>query len=354
MKKFWLLDVPLIICVIMIRLLGAASIDGTAGVVFAASSVSFADGDIATGFVRFNGGFSVAAGASVSLNVVAPVKGVVDLHSSGKIILNGDVTFASQVTLPNGGVIDGQGNAIFLNGDLTIPRGKTLKIVGDTVIDGQGHELIFEDGATGAGGMISIAGNAGTTLTLRNVVLKGVKNYSLSRSIKFGSGDNQKLILNNVIMNLAGDFTFSGGGLAIYNDVVFSGAHTFTFRTSYDCTIAKTSTLMLDLDVIFKYWPADRARNHIVMQDRSSRLFLNGCTLDIPRFRGLQFTNGHVIVEHKSYVKSNGSVRDVQGVIWGDGTLEHDVLLDLMPGAALQVDDGIMTYNNQDVAEDVQ
>jgi hypothetical protein len=330
-------------------LLQAADLDGTTTIVFEEDSVVLSNGDLAKGFVRFDDGFSVPADASVTLSVISPVKGEINLNTTGKIVLSSDLFLASNVTLPSGGVVDGQGNVIFLQGNLTIPRGKKLKIAGNTIIDGQGHELIFEEESTDVvGGVMSIDGPVGTSLTLRNIIIKGLKNYTGSRSIKFGVAANQKLILDNVVVHLVGDYTFTGGKCNVCNGVIISGAHTLNFRSSYDLTIEKNATLMLDIDVIFKYHPEDKKKTHVVMLDQTSILFLNGCTINTPRTQGLVLTKGHVIVDHKSYIDGNSAVRAVQGIIFGDGTEENNVLIDIMPAASLEVNEGILTYNNVD------
>ncbi len=327
----------------------ATDLDGTTNVVFEESSVDLANGDMPKGFVRFDDGFTVSANFSVTLSVIPPVKGAINLNATGKIVLNSDLFLASNVTLPQGGVIDGQGNVIFLQGNLTIPRGKKLKIAGNTVIDGQGHELILASGtANVVGGIILIDGPEGTSLTLRNVNVKGLRNYTGNRGIRFGAAENQALILDNAIVNLSGDFIFTGGALKVHNDAMIVGAHTFTFKSSYDCTIESVSTLMLDLDVIFKYQPEDKQKDHLVMTDNTSRLFLNGCTLNTPRLQAMVLTKGHVIVDHKSYIDGDGDLRAHQGTFFGDGTLANNVFLDIMPGASLEIIDGNLTYDNVD------
>lgn len=337
-------------CLINISMLMAVGFDGTSSIVFESSSVELPGGTLAKGFVRFDDGFSVAAGSSVTLNIIPAVKGAINLNATGKVILDGDLFLASNVTLPQGGVLDGQGNVVFFQGNLTIPRGKRLKITGNTVIDGQGHELIFEDesGST-AGGALLIDGQAETSLTLRNIIVKGLKNYTSGRAIRFGSAENQQLILENAVMHLAGNYSVAGGALTICNDVMFTGAHTFYYRSSYDCTIEKYATLMLDMDVVFRYTPEDKEKNHVVMLDRTSKMYLNGCTINTPHNQGLVLTKGHIIVDHKTRVDGNNAVRDAHGVTLGDGTEANDILVDIMPGASLEVIEGILSYNNPDV-----
>ena len=346
MKFGNLLLIMVIHCFIIFEFV-LADIDGTTAVIFNDSATELTDGTVCNGFVYFSNGFALPAGASTILNLIPPVRGAINLNATGTVVLANDLFLGSNVTFPEGGIIDGQGNVVFLQGNLTIPRGKKIKIVSDTIIDGQGHELIFEPEASGViGGILSIDGAEGTTVALRNITVKGLADYSNSRSIKFGSSIEQKLVLDKAKLYLKKKFTFVGGMLNVHNDGVISGDHDFIFQSSYDCTIDTMSTLLLDMDVVFKYQPADKKKNHIVMTDASSVLFLNGSTLNTPHNQGLVLTRGHMIIDHKSYVDGNGALRDVQGITFGDETARNNIMIDFMPGASLNVVDGIITYNN--------
>jgi hypothetical protein len=247
-------------------------------------------------------------------------------------------------------------STIFLSYDLTIPAGTGLPITSDTVIDGQGHEIIFTDASSG--GYILINGPAGTTLTIRNCIIKGLKNYSAGySSIGFGNNENQKLVLNDVRLNLAGNYNFSGGMLDIKNFVKLTGTtYYFVYNSEYELTIKSDSTFFIDTRTFFTYDPALKKKKPtkgmlarlIVMEDISSRLFLNGCTLYLPLKEGLILTNGHLLIDHKTVVYGNGFVCGdyAYGMALGNGKEINDLLVDIMPGATLQIQETTLHYNN--------
>jgi hypothetical protein len=90
----------------------AAPLNGTAAVVYEASSYAFANGDYARGFVRLNNGCSVPAGSTVNFNILVPVAGDINLNTTGKITLEGDLCLTSSATISTGGIIDGKGECI--------------------------------------------------------------------------------------------------------------------------------------------------------------------------------------------------------------------------------------------------
>lgn len=324
----------------------SVSLDGTTGVsIYQAASYPFANTDFARGFVRLNGGFSVPAASTVNFNVLMPVAGPINLNSSGQITFEGDLALASNATLVTGGILDGQGFSFFLNGDFTIPAGQTLACSSNTVIDGQGHELILASGTPG--GQILINGS-GTTLTLRNMILRGLKEYgSGNRGIKFGVNPNQTLILENVEIHLAGHYVFTGGSLGIQGFTSLQGWNTFEYQASHNCTIQQDSTLFIDMHTGFSYKPSDLNDQHLVMTDSTSRLFLNGCTLSVPPSTGLFLTKGHLIVDHNTTFFGSGASQILEGIVFGDGVTSDDLNIDIMPAGNINLNSAFLTYANQ-------
>lgn len=334
----------------------AVSLDGTTTIKYEPTSYSFSNGDFARGFVWLNDGCSIPAGATVAMNI-AHLAGPVNMNDTGTIVLEGDLPLSSNVTLSSGGIIDGQGNAVLLGGNLAIPTGKVLACASNTVIDGQGHTLTLEDGVPG--GQILIDGPAGTSLTLRNMTIQGVKIYSDGTlGIGFGASPDQVLVLENVALQLSDLFYFVGGKLEIRNFVKVSGVFPselrpaleptlFIYLSSGDCSIKKNATLFLDTTVGFVYFPVDEQNNHIVMSAPSSRLFLNGTALFAPSSTGLQLTNGHLTVDHKTFLQSDGIASGGRPIQFGDGIKEHDLAIDMLPGATLEVTNAFFRYQNQ-------
>ncbi|KKQ48405.1 MAG: hypothetical protein US69_C0024G0007 [candidate division TM6 bacterium GW2011_GWF2_38_10] len=321
--------------------------DGTANVIFYAAAQVVPNGTEVKGFVRFDGGMTVASGSEITCNIIPPICGPIGLNNDGKITLSGDMMLGANVTLASGGIIDGNNHVIFLQSDLIIPAGQTLTFVSNTTIDGQGHRLIFAQ-ATNPGRLV-IDGDEDTNVTLKNITIEGIEDTSTThRSIQFGEAEGQSLTLDTVCMILRENYTFQGGGITIMGDTVIQGNKMFTFAAAQDLLIKKNACFALDMDVEFRYSPSDRSKTHIVFEDSSSVLFLNGCMLSMLRTQPLILTKGHLVIDHKTYIYGSGANRSGLGIIWGDGTNDNNLLVDIMPGASVEVIEGFLTYNNID------
>lgn len=324
--------------------------DGTTSINYQAEPYTFSIGESAQGFVHFNSGFLVPAGASVTLNLLTPVNSIINLHRTGEIKLEGDLFLSPSVSFVNGGKINGQGHTIFLQGDLTIPKMKQLTFTGNTIIDGQGHAILFEEFLLG--GIMAIDGVVGTTLTLKNVVLKGVKNSLIGKSIIFGSASGQKLVLDNAVVNLAGSFVFDGGLVTIANDTIIRGPYTFFYASANDCTILKDATLMFDLGTTFQYAPSDKKSTHVIFENRTSHLFLNGCTLSLP-VNGLKLIKGHLVIDNKVMVTGHDvigpqALKEADGLTFGDGSIDNMLYVDMCAAARLELGSVMLVYRNVD------
>ncbi|MFH1254037.1 MAG: hypothetical protein V1646_01240 [bacterium] len=313
--------------------------------------------DLEKSFVRTDRGFSVPAGTTISIGSQEPVSGNIK-NKPKKIIPTENLNLDSNAKIQNGGKVGTRFPIVptYLYEDLIIPAGSGIVVSVDAIIDGLGHEIIFED--ANAGGYIWIDGPAGTTLTIRNCIIKGLKNYpSGYGSIGFGDNEDQKLVLNQVYLHLAGNYNFSGGMLDIKNTVNLTGTtYFFAYNSEYELTIKSDSTFFIDTRTYFTYDPAIKKKTPtkgmfaklIVMEDKSSRLFLNGCTLYLPLKEGLILTNGHLIVDHKTIVYGNGFICGdyAYGMAFGNGKEANDLLVDIMPGANFEVQETTLHYNN--------
>ncbi len=337
--------------------LRAASLDGTASVQYEAATYAFANGDFARGFVRLNDGFSVPAGGTVTLNMVVPAAGAVNLNSTGIILLEGDLTLASNASLTTGGVVDGQGNAVIMQGNLELPAGETLECASDTIIDGQGHELVLAQGLT-TNGRLFINGPAGTRVTLRNMSLRGVRDVNGLPAIHFGTNIDQVLVLENVTLHLSDDLTFAGGGIEIQGQTMITGLYKplvkpklvqleFNYLSADNIVINSDSQLLIDTTVKFSYMPSDNSNEHFKLIDSSSRLFLNGSTFFVPQDTGLILKIGHLLIDHKTILQGNGAQASTRPVQFGMGLAKCDLAVDILPSAQLIVDDTVLRYKNQ-------
>lgn len=325
----------------------ATDIDGTTGVVFKLDQHAFADGDSATGMVYFDQGFTVPAAGTATLKTLPPVAGPIDLAGTGTLSLSGDLKLASNLEITHGGNIDGNGHTIFLDGNVTIPAGEVIRCSSDLVIDGQNHEIVMASGTPG--GIIKVNGPTGTTVTLRNLTLRGLKEYGSSlRSIMFGPGAGQKIVFENVTCYLSNDMIFKGGKLDIKGNSNIKGWYAFRYQSPYDLTILSNSTLYVDMHATLKYEPSDKSRVHLVFTDKTSRLSLCGATLDVPSTIGLMLTLGNLVVDHNTIFYGHGATSLSGGIIFGNGNAAYDLYVDILPAANIDVVDGYLAYSNEE------
>jgi len=162
-------------------------------VVVAREPLVFADQEHAFGFLCLEKGCTIPAGATVYMNIVPPLKGPLDLQKTGRLVLENDLFLACNATLTQGGLIYGQGNTIYLQGDLKIPAGQALIFVSNTIIDAQGHTIIFERAQHGCDpARLIIDGPAQTKLIIKDAKIDGM-HYD-NATIAFGGASGQQLV----------------------------------------------------------------------------------------------------------------------------------------------------------------
>lgn len=277
----------------------ASNLNGTASIVYKNQHHVFNNGEIAQGYVRLNNGFTIVNGATASLDTVVSVSGDIDLRQFGTMNLLTDLAFDSNVTITQSGRINGRGHGIILNSNLTIPASKILHFTGDTFIDGQGATLELKEYA-----QLQVDANA--TLTLRNLTIKNTRNSLFSGPIRINS-TTSKLALDNVMLNIVGDMPLSSGQTFIHNDVLVNGTSALIYYSSKPMFVAPQSRLIFDINTAFSFAPTGTdSKNLFILQDRTSSLHLNGCTLNTTA-SGMQITTGNLIFENKVVINTRNS-----------------------------------------------
>ena len=276
----------------------------------------------------------------------------INLNGSTLNLLSGDLIFSSDTTIASNGYFHLNSYAMVLGGDLTIPNEVVITVTSSGIIDGKGHRLIFEGDA-------QLLLDTNVSLTLRNVVLAGIKDCG-SQKTSLGSKRDwrSQLILQNAELQLARDYTFSQGQLYSYEDVVISGSNQFNYTTTNAFFVTPNSTLYLDLDTSFSYGPSiNTDKDLIKMTDRTSRLYLNGCTLK-STCTGLQLTKGTLVIDHKNYLYNrdhhkgagnlaNGAANGItEAITFGDGTAANDLSIVILPGGKIDLVYGRLAYIN--------
>ena len=292
----------------------------------------------ARGFVYMPHGFSVTTGPA-SIGIPFPVDGVINIASGKTLSLENDLTLGTTASLSLAGdvTINGNGASILLNGDLTIPA-QTITIGEDLVINGRGSALNFASGSS------TFKINAGKTLTLKNMVVKGLT----GENNFIGSGT---LVLQDLSVDLLPEttWTISGGAngapaVQIKDDVAVVGGGIFAYHGGRNVTFNSYASLYMDLDTTFSW---GSRKYGLVMTDTSSRLYLNGCTMyaePTGPHNGLRLTKGSVIFDNKVTVNNATNADVTRGLVLGSGNTGEDVSIKVLAGARVGVN-GIIHHN---------
>ncbi|MCF7799725.1 hypothetical protein K9M16_01870 [Candidatus Babeliales bacterium] len=297
MKKKILFFIFIFFFIFCSKILPKSILDGTTNIQYISDHLIFHDEGtdgyyMAQGFVRLNNGFSVLPTGTAFLDTFISVSGGIDLKRTGQIELLSNLTLDANVTLSSGGKINGRGNAIFLEGNLTIPDYSVLNFCGDTIIDGNGNELIIGDAA-----QLTIDMNK--TLTLRNLTLKNTYStfvYAVPPIRPYAT--NSKVAFDNVRIEMAQDFLFTQGQFFIHNDVEISGTYKFSYKSTQPSFITKNAQLYFDKDSTFEFYPSTTYNNLIIFQNSASSLYLDGCTLKTTN-TGMRLAGGRFFLDNQ-------------------------------------------------------
>ena len=192
------------------------------------------------------------------------------------------------------------------------------------------------------------------------------------------------IVLDNIELTLSRSYSFTTGSLRFEHDVVVTGSQVFTYLTRKSSTIASNSTLLFDIGSTFNYAPTgvgstdgsffsqteiqdlasglsdnfgvarsttklfpEIPKDLLVMTDKSSRLFLNGCTLKSSQ-AGLRLTKGTLVVDHKNFFQNynNPNKRREMAITFGNGVTADDLDVEIFPGGSIDLQEGMLDYNN--------
>jgi WD40 repeat protein len=248
----------------------------------------------------------------------APLSGELKIRHANSLELRSDLILTSSAWLTIGSAvydiafIYGNGGSIVLNGPLTIPANRTLHISSDTIINGQDNQLLVD-----ANAQIFVDDNV--TLTLRNLVLKDRQHVITMPPVRLAS-HRSKLALDNVVLAPGRDFLFPQGQFFVHNDVQFTGTSAFIYQSPLPSWITSGGCLYFDHGTTFSIAPATFTDapytlkntytdcHFIKMADKSSQLYLNGCSL-MTTYTGNRFIRGSVSIDNKVTFDSSANVQ---------------------------------------------
>ena len=246
-------------------------------------------------YVYFKDGFTVDAGKILTLNTPTPVTGNINLSDTGIISLGDDFYVGSNAYLTTGGILDGNGYSLVLSCSFVIPENKVLHISGDTIINGHGTTLYLEPHA-----QITVDNNV--TLTLKNIRIKNVRN-SNSVPMIMAWGDGSKIVLQDVELALANDFSFFRGQLFIHDDVIVTGTSVFLYKSTQASYICDAATLGFDKESTLWYYPKSTDNNLIKMLSKTATMYFDGASLRTTH-TGMRLSKGMVCFDNNVTLSS--------------------------------------------------
>lgn len=308
---------------------GNGSISGAIVLQNAAAQARFnLNGDVLTN-VTLNGGTAVLDNdLHITQDNIIVGPGSVELGDNSLYLGSQDKTWPGSVSW------DGDVGRIHLNSNLSLLGTWTCN--GTCIINGHGNTLDLS-----SVGALVVA--AGAELTLKNMRIKGVSGNNIRCMDDLG-----RIHLYDVAWVQDGNFSFTQGSISFEHQVDFSGTYTFAYESGQTSTIQNSSrwaiTDGMRLEIGRK--EAINYLEPIYFDDRTSILKLNNCTFAITE-SGIRLTKGTFAVSHDVMLEVN-STSSSTGLIFGDGTDEEDINVNIYPGAALHCLKGHLVVEEAD------
>ena len=90
------------------------------------------------------------------------------------------------------------------------------------------------------------------TLTLKNLRLKTTRNWRTFPALKL-TDSSSRITFDNVEFAASDDFYFYNGRMYVHNDFVFTGTHSFIYKSDCPCFIEPRSTFHMEPKATFYY-----------------------------------------------------------------------------------------------------
>ena len=199
-------------------------------------------------------------------------------------------------------------------------------------IKSDNHHIVLEDGG-------AIVAGAGAHLTIENAEIYGISGSNLRCE-----DDTSIIELKGCTLRLDSDYSFSLGRFLFKQEVVITGTHKFIYDSRMGSTIDVNGVLMIDPGTTFSYAPPGNNRDLLYMTDKSSLLYLNGCTL-YSTATGMRLTRGSLFLDNDVTFSCAGT-NPSESIAFGDGTSDGDLDVTWLSGAYLTVHGGLYDANS--------
>lgn len=193
-----------------------------------------------------------------------------------------------------------------------------VRCFGECAFIGSGGALAFEDNAC-------FVVSGGAQLSLEEVSLVGCSDHSLIMQ-----SDQSQLVLKNVMIHLDNDVTITQGSMYFEGDVVFSGSNTFIYSSAQTSTIGANTLVYFGDQTTLKYAPATASSSLLYMEDQTSTLMLDNCSL-VSTQTAMLLDRGHLIFDN-NVTLSNNAIVPAQAI-----TLGADLMVTMLNNATVDI-----------------
>lgn len=208
----------------------------------------------------------------------------------------------------------------------------TYTFRGETIIDGQGKILTFDD----HGGI-----ELHSSVRFENAVLYGISGSQLA-----GWDDSSTMTFQQVTLYLDNDFTLTKGHFEVIDWLDVIGTGSFVYSTDKSSIIWERATMNIGEKATFYYNPPIANRDLIVLKDDRSIFALNGGTL-VSSATGMRLLGGTFQIENDAYVAGKNGAASSESIELGDGVDSYnDCIVNLISSANMYVLSGAVNYNN--------
>lgn len=256
------------------------------------------------GFASFENGFALQSHtATCTFDDFFPVSGRVDLRG-GKLYLRQDLLFDKSLNLTSSGDIWANAYSVEFGSLLTdLSLSPSLLFNNTTLIFNSDANVYAPMQVRGnckiiGRGRILRLSSTGSIIVRPgcNLVLEDVQIHGLNQNKLRCMTDSSSLTLRDCVLELDGNYTFSRGTVQIDKSVIVTGTSTFAYTAVWASTVNSYATLFFDCGTTLSYAPLVPRRTLLTLQDNSSTLYLNNCSLFSTR-TGLQLSTGSVIID---------------------------------------------------------
>lgn len=197
---------------------------------------------------------------------------------------------------------------------------------------------------SGAGSQVDMNSNYMYVAPQSTLKIENAELYNIAQSNVRWIDNTSNIQFENAVLHMTADFSCTLGSFRITKDCAVRGFGAFAYQSNMGSTIESASKLTIDQGISFFYGPTTDFRNLLRMTDSSSVLAFNNSTL-VATATGPQLTKGTLLVDGVMTVQS-AAASSAEAVIFGDGNPANDLLVDLLPGANIQVTSGYLSYQN--------